>query len=777
MSASVYVLATLAGRGSAPLRSIPLAAALHLLTAVVFLLPLAALPAAALGWLRARRRAARTTSALPARVIVQVTTVDGAATREVLAAVRALPCPVPIELWVVTEPGPPHDYADADRVIVVPHDFRCQAVAKGRALEWARLVRRDEGIVGRDVKVLLLDDDSVPSARYLDLAVRADADVAQGAIVPSRHYGRGLSHLDDLRPMHCLLVCSWAQGTGHPVHVHGEGLCLRASAEQSVTWDRPGAGLAEDLVFGQRAADRGLRWAFLPAAVAVTSPWTVGAFVTQRRRWTWGTLDALRVMSRPATVRVTALYVCTLGAFVLSSVQAVSDVLSGRAVSAVWLAGLVAWLLSFALVGWFASGGRLAQALLASALAWPTALANALVLPLSLLLGRPGRFELIRKVAPARAPHRVLAPVAVTAAATAGCLALVLGGLGLGGGSSLAPDARAHDGRPSAQVAARNVARTLGARPDLRRGLTVIAYGNDAFFAHKARRLLGRLAGLGVTHVSLTVPLFTTGRTAAAVAVDRRRTPSPARILAFARAAHERGLTVGLSPLLDEEVLAAGDSWRGELQPADRDAWFRSYARVLGRFARIARRGHFNALTVGTELESLQTDARWRTVLGAVRRHYAGTVAYAMAGTRILDHRLGWLVRHVDVVGVNAWYGLALPDRASLPEMEREMLAWRPALDRMRRQVHRPVVFTEAGLPSQRGAYRTPTAIQRDVPADELAQARNYRAVCRLARRARVAGVLWWATTLDPPRTPATDTGYDPLGKAAAREIRACRLR
>ncbi len=77
-----------------------------------------------------------------------------------------------------------------------------------------RLVREREGITDATTKLLLLDDDSVPSQRYLDLAIDADADVAQGIVAPRRHYGRVLSHLDDLRPLQCLAICSLGAGPG-----------------------------------------------------------------------------------------------------------------------------------------------------------------------------------------------------------------------------------------------------------------------------------------------------------------------------------------------------------------------------------------------------------------------------------------------------------------------------------------------------------------------------------------------------------------------------------
>lgn len=112
-------------------------------------------------------------------------------------------------------------------------------------------------------------------------------------------------------------------------------------------------------------------------------------------------------------------------------------------------------------------------------------------------------------------------------------------------------------------------------------------------------------------------------------------------------------------------MLATAGGWRGALQPTDRDAWFASYARLIDRFAGIAQRGGFDILNVGTEFESLTSDNRWRSVLRAARSRFDGVLSYAIAGSRILDPEMPWLLRHVDVIGVNAWYPMALPDAGS----------------------------------------------------------------------------------------------------------------
>ena len=99
--------------------------------------------------------------------------------------------------------------------------------------------------------------------------------------------------MDDLRTINCLYMCSVFQGIGHPIHVHGEGLCVRGSAEAIVTWDYE-MFASEDLVFGHMAVVRGMTWGFVWDYVEITSPFTWQDFLTQRRRWLWGNIHAIR---------------------------------------------------------------------------------------------------------------------------------------------------------------------------------------------------------------------------------------------------------------------------------------------------------------------------------------------------------------------------------------------------------------------------------------------------------------------------------------------------
>src|SRR4029079_19091907 len=150
---------------------------------------------------------------------------------------------------------------------------------------------------------------------YVEKVFKADYDVCEGIPKPRTGYGRFLSHMDDLRTINCLYMCSVCQGVGHPVHVHGEGLCVRGTAEAVVTWDYE-MFASEDLVFGHMAILHGLTWGFVWDYVEITSPFTWSDFLKQRRRWLWGNIHAIRrVLPLPSAIMLGALYALGLFTF------------------------------------------------------------------------------------------------------------------------------------------------------------------------------------------------------------------------------------------------------------------------------------------------------------------------------------------------------------------------------------------------------------------------------------------------------------------------------
>ena len=365
----------------------------------VWTVPLVLVGMGLVGYIRGRRLRV----AYAREMIIQITTVGNQQTvNAIIDAIRRYELDFPHRIWVVAEPSSPSGYEGADRIIVVPADFSCRASYKCRALEYVRRLRATEGLDDRDLKILFLDDDSLPTKGYVEKAFHADHDICQGIVAPRNQYGRLLSHMDDLRTLNCLVFCSVFQGFGHPIQVHGEGLCVRASAEQLVTWDHPVVA-SEDLVFGQMAAHKGLDWGFFYDFVCITSPWSYRDYVTQRRRWLWGNVHAIRKVLPPiAKMRLAGKWLFGLAGYSIATSGVILDRVGVVDVPAgarpLLAASLVAFLGSFAVSGWLNGRARGRHSVAAVFLAFFTCGFNFFVQLIGFARGNPRRFEVIEKV-------------------------------------------------------------------------------------------------------------------------------------------------------------------------------------------------------------------------------------------------------------------------------------------------------------------------------------------------------------------------------------------
>lgn len=360
-------------------------------------------------------------------LVIQITSVgkEPELVQRTVNKIRSYHLSMSYEIWVVIEPEHFTGYEQTDETIVVPKSFTCKPIDKARALEYTRLLRRRRGLNRPDVKILFVDDDTLPSQTYVYKAFNGNYDLCQGVTVPNRWFAVGgwrhfiLSHMDNIRTRNCFIYCSCTQGlTQKPLFVHGEGLCITGEAEEIVTWNRPIVA-SDDLVFGTNAAHMGLSWGYFHAAIQLVSPWSFKENLNQRWRWTWGNFDAIgnrAIMPRGAAVFKGLKY--TLGfASVIASTTGAALLLTGVAkvppvAHVVFWISLTCWFASYGVAGWINSGGepnrehrtalrywgfRVLQTLAAMLLTPLTALTPIFVISYSILRGRPKKFIMIQK--------------------------------------------------------------------------------------------------------------------------------------------------------------------------------------------------------------------------------------------------------------------------------------------------------------------------------------------------------------------------------------------
>jgi cellulose synthase/poly-beta-1,6-N-acetylglucosamine synthase-like glycosyltransferase len=219
-------------------------------------------------------------------------------------------------------------------------------------------------------------------------------------ICPGNKYGSVLSHLDNIRTFTCMTVCSFFQGTSHPVWIHGESMTVSDRVDKEVSWDKPLVA-SEDLAYGQDAVARGFRMWFTYSRVNITSPLNLKDFVKQRRRWVWGNFHAIRgLLTVPQKLKL--LYFYSNALFVMPlSIVALVLLLVGYiqvppVIYALTVGGFGFWLGLWGVAGYL-TRFRFRDVFTSVVLALASSMFDFLVSVVALAEGPPSGFEVIRK--------------------------------------------------------------------------------------------------------------------------------------------------------------------------------------------------------------------------------------------------------------------------------------------------------------------------------------------------------------------------------------------
>jgi len=282
-----------------------------------------------------------------------------------------------------------------------------------------------------------------------------------------------------------------------------------------------------------------------------------------------------------------------------------------------------------------------------------------------------------------------------------------------------------------------------------------------------AERNLEEMKRLGVDAISIVVAWVTPDVRSTELFPRDDMTPRDAALRFALREAGRLGMRTFLMPFIYVDRMGAGE-WRGTIDPPDWDAWFAAYSGMILHYARLAEEEGVTYLSVGSELCSSEsrTDA-WRALIERVRTIYGGALTYSFNW----DHREeAGFAGDLDYLGTNAYFELAEDPEAGVEELKSAWSAVIPRLEAWRAGLGKPLILTEVGYPSRRGAAVHPWDYTDDAPVDPEAQGRAYRAfVDSWAGAAGLAGVyfyLWWGEG-----GPA-DKGYTPRGKPAEKIVR-----
>lgn len=292
-------------------------------------------------------------------------------------------------------------------------------------------------------------------------------------------------------------------------------------------------------------------------------------------------------------------------------------------------------------------------------------------------------------------------------------------------------------------------------------GFNLPVWSARGYASPEALRGLDEAAATGASWVALTPTLYVKDRRDAEIRATAS-TPDDDSLRAAIRHAHGLGLKAALKPHVDR--LDGGV--RAWIDPKDPARWFAAYRVHLLHYARLAREERCELFVVGTELSLLSAPTHaqaWRGLIRAARAEYPGPLTYA-ANWHSVALAAFW--KDLDYIGVDAYYPVPGGTNRTLLK-----LGWLPRVAELKAlsaAYGRPVLFTEFGLASQKGANLRPWEWKDFGPADPKTQAAYIETFLgAFSSKPWVVGFLDWAWDLDPSHQGLSDKSMALKGKPA----------
>jgi hypothetical protein len=346
-------------------------------------------------------------------IIFQIPTIGNVkSVNKIFETVKNYALPVPLETWVIIEEWDTHktEY-NCDKVVVVPKDFVCEDLYKGRALEYARRLRKslvDENKLGSNYLLLQGDDDAVPSFEFIKECLAVPADIIIGTITP-KVQGIWNTILDYERCVACGIFCDFFTNLGQPLWAHGEGTCMSSKVDRNVSYDispythntKHKLILNEDSFYFHKASLMGYSIFNSEERIFILPPLTFSDAIKQRRRWLWGQVTILsqKMLPLPNRLRLSIIGFSGLWLFSIGTIGLPLYYLRIVNIPSVLLPwtfiSLGVWLATRAYTIGVCMGWK--HALAGTAASYITVALNFITHLIGFLKGNPRKFEVIRK--------------------------------------------------------------------------------------------------------------------------------------------------------------------------------------------------------------------------------------------------------------------------------------------------------------------------------------------------------------------------------------------
>lgn len=302
----------------------------------------------------------------------------------------------------------------------------------------------------------------------------------------------------------------------------------------------------------------------------------------------------------------------------------------------------------------------------------------------------------------------------------------------------------------------------------LQRGVNFACWQRYCYGNLEVRPSIDTLDAHFVSHAAAMFTIYNQTNTSSQVERDSFLTQDDLNMLLLRSYADPHGIEWMLKVMVE----VRDGSWQGDIDPGDREAWFRSFRDIAVHYGKVAERYGVELLCIGNELVRLENETEeWRALARAVRGVYSGKLTYA--GNWATFHQLEfWDV--MDYVGVNAYFPLSDSSSPGVDQLVENWEPWIGSMENAAAEFQRPILITEIGYSSTLGSSATPY-IQYPSPFTRITeQTDTYEAAFRvLPGKPWLAGIYWWYWQADDIHWGGyQDKGYSPQNKPAAELIR-----
>lgn len=305
------------------------------------------------------------------------------------------------------------------------------------------------------------------------------------------------------------------------------------------------------------------------------------------------------------------------------------------------------------------------------------------------------------------------------------------------------------------------------------------------------KKAIREIADLGADTVEISISAYQENGSSSTIAIGSHNAPTKQEMEDLVKTARAAGLRVIVLPIVLLDA-PRGTEWRGRIVPGDPDRWWADYREFISYYAEAVSNAGGGLFMVGSELNKMETStSRWRSLITFLRGKYANLqLGYSANWDRY------WKIAFwneskpgardgLDFAGVTSYYTMADHEEPTVDEVVR---AWdyfkdeggtvheyKNKLVRWQKTIGKPVIFTEVGYASQKGAAMHPWDYYAapDQPS-MVEQEVLYKAFLKVWRNEpMLGGVIFWEWTLvDDDYDPLKDGNYMPKGKPAERIMR-----